>query len=172
METRQRKQISLAQNFLRSPMLVRRLVKMSKIGRSDTVYEIGPGDGIITAALASVAGQVIAIEKDPALVRRLRERFRPIENVTIVEKDFLNYSFAIRSSIRVPSLPAGRQTPVSEYKIFASIPFNSTAQIVRKILHERSPLCEAYLIMQKEAAKKFSGSPRESLFSILIKPFF
>src|SRR5262249_26207756 len=59
-----------------------------------------------------------------------------------------------------------------EYKIFASIPFNSTAQIVRKILHERSPLCEAYLIMQKEAAKKFSGSPRESLFSILIKPFF
>ena len=26
--------------------------------------------------------------------------------------------------------------------------------------------------MQKEAAKKFSGSPRETLFSILAKPFF
>jgi 23S rRNA (adenine-N6)-dimethyltransferase len=26
--------------------------------------------------------------------------------------------------------------------------------------------------MQKEAAKKFSGSPRETLFSLLVKPFF
>jgi len=159
METRQRKQISLAQNFLQSPKLVRRLVRMTKIGLSDTVYEIGPGNGIITTALASVAGQVIAIENDPELVRRLRERFRPIENVKIVEMDFLNYSFRNR-------------WPVSEYKILANIPYNRTAQIMRKILHERSKLCEAYLIMQKEAAKKFSGSPRETLFSILVKPFF
>lgn len=172
METRQRKRISLAQNFLRSPKLVHRLVRISRIGLSDTVYEIGPGNGIITAALASVAGQVIAIEKDPELVRRLRERFRPVANVEIVEKDFLNYSFRIRPGIGVPSLPVVRQTPVSEYKMFANIPYNSTAQIVRKILHERSRLSEAYLIVQKEAAKKFSGCPRESLFSILVKPFF
>lgn len=166
MEKRQRKQIALGQNFLKSPKLVRRLVRMSKIGVSDTVYEIGPGNGIITAALASVAKQVIAIEKDPELVCRLRERFRPVENVEIVEKDFLNYSFNIRR------IPVGRQVPIAEYKIFASIPYNATAQIVRKILHQRSPLCEAYLIMQKEAARKFSGSPRETLFSILVKPFF
>lgn len=47
METRHHKSISLAQNFLRSPKLVRRLVAMSAIGPSDTVYEIGPGNGII-----------------------------------------------------------------------------------------------------------------------------
>ena len=162
METRQRKQISLAQNFLRSPKLVQRLVRMSEIGLSDTVYEIGPGNGIITAALASVAGRVIAVEKDPELVRRLRERFRPVENVEIVEKDFLNYSFRTRLGFRA----------VADYKIFANIPYNRTAQIVRKILQDRSSRCEAYLIMQKEAAKKFAGSPRETLFSILAKPFF
>lgn len=155
METRHRKQIALAQNFLRSPKLVRRLVRMSNIGLSDTVYEIGPGNGIITVALADVAGQVIAIEKAPKLVRRLRERFRPVANVEIVEKDFLNYSLR-----------------AAQYKIFASIPYNRTAQILRKILHERSNLVEAYLIMQKEAAKKFAGSPRESLCSMRIKPFF
>src|SRR5689334_22115084 len=98
METRQRKQISLAQNFLRSPKLVHRLVGMSKIRPFDTVYEIGPGKGIITAALASVAGHVIAIEKDPELARRLRDRFRPVENVEIVERDFLNYSFCNRQT--------------------------------------------------------------------------
>ena len=161
METRQRKQISLAQNFLRSPKLVHRLVGLSRIGLSDTVYEIGPGNGIITAALASIARQVIAIEKDPDLVRRLRERFRLVENVQIIQRDFLNYS-----------LRTGPQSRVAEYKIFANIPYNSTAQIVRKILDERSGPCEAYLIVQKEAAKKFSGCPRETLFSILVKPFF
>ena len=161
METRQHSQISLAQNFLRSPKLVRRLVGMSTIGPSDTVYEIGPGNGIITAALASVAGQVIAIEKDPELVRRLRERFRSIDNVEIVEKDFIVYSLTI-----------ARQTRTGNYKIFANIPYNITAQIVRKILYEWSNLSEGYLILQKEAARKFSGSPRETSFSILAKPFF
>lgn|SRR5215213_3816563 len=155
METRQHRQISLAQNFLRSPKLVRRLVGMSTIGPSDTVCEIGPGNGIITAALANVARHVIAIEKDPEFIRRLRERFRSIDNVEIVEKDALDYSYR-----------------ASEYKIFANIPYNITAQIVRKIVYERSNLTEGYLILQKEAAKKFSGSPKETLFSILAKPFF
>ena len=155
MGTRHDKRISLAQNFLRSPKLVRRLVAMSTIGPSDTVYEIGPGNGIITGALATVARQVIAIEKDPELVRRLRERFRLFDNVKIVEKDFLAYPFV-----------------TSEYKVLANIPYNSTAQIVRKMLCERSKLSEGYLILQKEPAQKFSGSPRETLFSILVKPFF
>ena len=172
METRQQRQICLALNFLRSPKLVRRLVGMSSIGPTDTVYEIGPGNGIITAALANVARQVIAIEKDPELVRRLRERFRPLANVEIVEKDFLAYSFRTRAHNRSPSLTVERQRRTSEYKIFANIPYNVTAQILRRILCERSDLGEAYLILQKEAGKKFSGSPRETLFSILAKPFF
>ena len=172
METRQDNQILLAQNFLRSRKVVHRLVSMSSIGPSDTVYEIGPGNGIITAALASVARQVIAIEKDPDLVRRLRERFRPLDNVEIVEKDFLAYSFPTRARNGVHSPTLGRQTRASEYKLFANIPYNITAQILRKILYERSSLNEAYLILQKEAAEKYSGSPRETLFSILAKPFF
>ena len=156
METRQRRQIRLAQNFLRSPKLAHRLVGMSNIGPRDIVYEIGPGNGILTAGLASIAKRVIAIEKDPELVHRLRERFRPLGNVEIVEKDFLDYTFP----------------PASEYKIFGNIPYNITSLIVRKILYERSNIREAHLILQKEAAKRFSGSPKESLCSILAKPFF
>lgn len=156
METRQHNRICLAQNFLRSPKLVRQLIGTSTIGPSDTVYEIGPGNGIITAALASVARRVIAIEKDPELVHRLRERFRLLDNIEIVEKDFLHYVFRSRC----------------EYKIFANIPYNITAQVLRKILYERTCLCEAYLILQKEAAKKVAGFPRETLVSVLAKPFF
>lgn len=155
METRRHKQIRLAQNFLTSPKLVRRLVALSSIGPEDTVYEIGPGNGIITAALSRIAKRVIAIEKDSQLVQRLRERFRLLENVEIVECDFLAYSL---------------QSPAA--KVFANIPYNQTARIMRKILYERSNLDEAYLILQKEAAHKFSGSSRETLCSLRAKPFF
>jgi len=155
MEKRQHRQIYLAQNFLKSPKLVRRLVGLSSIRSSDAVYEIGAGKGIITAELVGVARQVVAIEKDPRLARRLCERFRALDNVEIIEKDFLSFSI-----------------PADEYKIFASIPYNITASIVRKILYVRPVPREAYLILQNEAARKFSGFPKETLFSILAKPFF
>lgn len=157
MGTRQLNRIHLAQNFLRSPQLVRRLVSMSSIGPCDTVYEIGPGNGIITAALASVAKHVIAIEKDAALVRSLRERFRVFENVEIVEQDCLGYAF------RSNAVP---------YKIFANIPYNITAQILRGIVYAQPDFAEGYLVLQKEAAQKYSGVPTETLCSILAKPFF
>lgn len=172
METSQQKRICLAQNFLRSSKLVRRLVGMTTIGPSDVVYEIGPGNGIITAALANVARQVIAIEKDPELVPRLRQRFRSLANVEIVGQDFLTYRLRSRPGCGANLPTVGRQTLNLEYKLFANIPYNSTSQIVRKIINRRSHLSDAYLIVQKEAAQKFSGCPRETLFSVLAKPWF
>lgn len=155
MERRQHRQIFLAQNFLKSPKLVRRLVAKAAIGPSDIVYEIGAGKGIITGELATRASRVVAIEKDPRLVVRLRDRFRALENVQIIEEDFLEFSI-----------------PDREFKVFASIPYNITAHVMRKILYGRPTPGEAYLILQKEAAKKFSGRPRETLFSLLAKPSF
>jgi 23S rRNA (adenine-N6)-dimethyltransferase len=155
MARRPNKQIRLAQNFLRSPRLVRRLVSAAAIGANDMVYEIGPGKGIITAELARAAKKVVGIEKDAGLARALRERFRTLDNVEIIEKDFLDYS-----------------VPPDRFKIFANIPYNVTADIVRKILCVGPTASDAYLIMQKEPARKFSGTPNETLFSLLAKPFF
>lgn len=155
METRRQKQKRLAQNFLKDTRLVRRLVAASSISDSDIVYEIGPGRGIITHELARAARQVVAIEKDPLLAARLRARFRSASNVAIVHADFLDF--------RMPS---------GAYKIFASIPYNLTACIVRKILFERNGTTEAHLIMQREPARKFSGFGGETLFSLLAKPYF
>jgi 23S rRNA (adenine-N6)-dimethyltransferase len=155
MEKRRRRKVFLAQNFLRSPGLVSRLVARSSIGPSDVVYEIGPGKGIITAELVRAAEKVVAIEKDPKLVRRLRERFRGVENIEIIEEDFLQFSIRER-----------------DYKIFANIPYSITASLVRKILYVPPVPSEAYLILQKEPARKFSGRPSETLFSLLAKPLF
>ena len=149
------KRMLLAQNFLRSSQLVRSLLSTSSIAGHDIVYEIGPGRGLITAELAHIARKVIGIEKDPLLACQLRKRFQDVDNVRIIVDDFLRYHVEDR-----------------EYKIFANIPYNITACIMRKILSTPPVPNEAYLVMQKEAAEKFSGSPRETQFSVLAKPFF
>ena len=155
MAKKSNKKVLLAQNFLRSSKLVRYLLDKSSIESCDVVYEIGPGRGIITGELAQIARKVIAIEKDPILARQLRTRFQNVDNVQIIANDFLKYHISD-----------------AEYKIFANIPYNITACIVRKILYAPAVPSEAYLVMQKEAAEKFSGSPNETQFSILAKPLF
>jgi 23S rRNA (adenine-N6)-dimethyltransferase len=57
------------------------------------------------------------------------------------------------------------------YKIFSNIPFNRTADILRRVLNSDC-FSEAYLILQAEAAKKYSGVPTETKTSILSKPWF
>src|SRR5215217_824598 len=155
MAKKSNKQIFLAQNFLRSSKLVRSLLDISSIESGDLVYEIGPGRGIITAELAQVARKVIAVEKDPDFVQQLCKRFQNVDNIEIIQDDFLRHPI-----------------PEWNYKVFANIPYNVTADIVRKILYIPPAPTEAYLIMQKEAAEKFSGCPYETQFSILAKPLF
>jgi 16S rRNA A1518/A1519 N6-dimethyltransferase RsmA/KsgA/DIM1 with predicted DNA glycosylase/AP lyase activity len=149
-----RKRIRLAQNFLKDPQLVAELIKRSSIASEDTVVEIGPGEGVITNELAKIAREVIAIEKDPVLARELAKRMRDKTQVGVYTADFLNF--------RVDA-PA--------YKIFSNIPFNRTADIIKNIL-DSDRVCEAYLIVQAEAAEKYSGEPVETKISVLSKPWF
>ena len=156
MDRRHRKRILLGQNFLKDRRLAERLVRSSSICATDVVYEIGSGSGIITAELARRAKNVIAIERDASLVRRLRARFASYSNVEIVECDFLK--FRIRE-------PGG-------FKIFANVPFGITAEVMRKLEYEPPAASEMFLVLQKEAARKYSGTRGETLVSLLAKPRF
>ncbi len=151
----QRRSIHYSQNFIKSRYLVDELLDKCDIGLNDIIYEIGPGKGIITERLAQRCRQVIAIEKDPLLVSTLRAKFALTANIRLHEGNFLEYQ-----------LPGGR------YKVIANIPFNITSAIVTRLTTAPVPPDDTYLIMQKEAAEKFLGEPRESLYGILLKPCF
>ncbi|HBR8112197.1 TPA: 23S ribosomal RNA methyltransferase Erm, partial [Klebsiella pneumoniae] len=53
-----------SQNFLHNKKLVQKLVEESNLSKEDTVYEIGPGKGMITEQLLARCKNVIAIELD------------------------------------------------------------------------------------------------------------
>lgn len=146
----------LSQHFFRDSALVRRWINGLPLCRGDTVIEIGPGRGAITDALAARGLHVVAVEVDSRLVSRLRARYHGSTNVTIVHADFLGF--------RLP--PHGR------YAVVGSVPFAATSHIVRRLLDAPCPPHDAWLVVQAEAAAKFAGIPRETLFSLLHKPAF
>lgn len=147
--------LSHSQNFLRDTGLVEKLVQKSSLTNKDVALEIGPGKGIITNILAKHSKNVVAVEADKNLYTELREKFASFSNVEIYYKNFLDFSL-----------------PKYEYKVFSNIPFNITADIIKKLLDNPNSPTDSYLIVQKEAAEKYGGFKSETLFSILHKPWF
>jgi 16S rRNA (adenine1518-N6/adenine1519-N6)-dimethyltransferase len=82
----------LGQNFLLDQSIAFDIVSSIDPTESDTVLEPGPGHGRLTRLLQNKAGKVVAVEKDPVLVRELTETFRDYPNIEIVEGDILNTS--------------------------------------------------------------------------------
>ncbi|MGB2787206.1 MAG: rRNA adenine N(6)-methyltransferase family protein [Candidatus Saccharimonadaceae bacterium] len=126
-----------SQYFLRNPRMVAELIGHSSIKRSDTVYDIGAGSGVIASALSRRCKEVIAVEVEPRMAEKLRDNMARYDNVTVLEDDFLSME-----------LPAG------PYKIFANIPFHLSSPIVRKITESDNSPVAAYLIVQKQFANK------------------
>ena len=79
----------LGQNFLLDQGIASDIVSSINPTESDTVLEPGPGHGTLTRLLQKKAGKVIAVEKDPVLVRELTETFRDYPNIVIIEADIL-----------------------------------------------------------------------------------
>jgi 23S rRNA (adenine-N6)-dimethyltransferase len=150
-----RKRIALGQNFLTDPAVADRVVERTAVGPDDVVYEIGPGDGMLTDRLARRCRHVVAVEKDPRLAERLRRRLAGRPNVTVFLADCLAFPL-----------------PVTPYKVVANAPFNVTAAIVSLLTTAGHPPEDAYLGVQREAAERFAGAPRETLVALHLKPWF
>ena len=147
---------SVSQNFLTSSKIITKLLRMTSIRNDDYVLEVGAGKGHITRELAKVCKTVSAFEIDYRLFVKLQKSFENTNNIKLAHCDF-----------RKAYLPKD-----GSYKIFSNIPFSITSDIMRKITAFNNPPQEAWLIMEKGAAKRFVGNPHDTLASILIKPFF
>ncbi len=131
----------LGQHFLTDPRLLGRIADALGAGPDDTVLEIGPGPGGLTAALAERAGRLVAIEKDADLVPALRARFA---SATIVEADALEVDWAALAGPR--------------FLVAGNIPYNITSPLIDKALE--SPRAERIVfLVQKEVADRVTAPP-------------
>lgn len=151
--TRARK--SLGQNFLVDPNLQRKIVEAVDPGSDDVIVEIGPGTGALTRHLLERAGQVIAIEKDAELARRLREEFAGRPNFQLINADILDVDLA--------SLAPGRD----RIRIAGNIPYNITSPLIFHLLERTVPAETIVLMVQREVADRIIAEPGEPEYGAL-----
>ncbi|MCJ7589608.1 MAG: 16S rRNA (adenine(1518)-N(6)/adenine(1519)-N(6))-dimethyltransferase RsmA [Candidatus Aminicenantes bacterium] len=146
----------LGQHFLKNPRVLDRIAAAIAPGPEDLILEIGPGTGALTARLCGKAGRVVAVEKDPALVRRLTELGLP--GLTLVEGDAL----ALDWKPLLASAPS-RWT----VKIAGNLPYSISTPLLFKVLDLRARFAEGVFLIQKEVAERLAARPGRKAFAPL-----
>jgi 16S rRNA (adenine1518-N6/adenine1519-N6)-dimethyltransferase len=154
---------SLGQHFLIDSGVLRKIVEAAELTPLDTVVEVGPGLGVLTAELARHAGHVIAVELDDNLAELLNHTLSQASNLTVVHQDILDVA---------PSalLVAGGLPPGGAYKVVANLPYYITSAVLRHFLEGDVRPSMLVVMVQKEVAKAITAAPGQmSLLSVAVQ---
>ncbi|MBN6033860.1 rRNA adenine dimethyltransferase family protein [Amycolatopsis sp. 195334CR] len=133
-------------HFLAAPRIADELVRSAAITETDLVVDFGAGLGAITAPLARTGAEILAVERDPEFVRKLRTRLADAANVRVIPADARTFSL-----------------PRKKFAVVASIPYAVSTALMRRLLSPTaSALDRAALIVEWGFAKRLSAaSPRD-----------
>ncbi|MDR3297973.1 MAG: 16S rRNA (adenine(1518)-N(6)/adenine(1519)-N(6))-dimethyltransferase RsmA [Candidatus Nomurabacteria bacterium] len=139
---------SLGQHWLTDRAVLLDIANLAA-GKTNVVVEVGPGLGTLTSALLKFFDEVIAIEFDAELARKLPGSF-PGKKLRVINKDIL--------SVDEEDLP-------EEYTLAGNIPYYITSPIVQKFLAGKNKPKKMVLLMQKEVAERLAADAGD--YSIL-----
>lgn len=149
----------LGQHFLRDDATARRVAKSVSGEGCDSVLEIGPGTGILTAKLLEREFRDFrVIEIDRESVTYLKGYLPQLE---IIEGDFL--------TLDLDSLFGGTLAIVGNF------PFNISAPILFRVLDNRNRVVEVTGMFQQEVAQRICaghGSKTYGILSVLLQAFY
>lgn len=169
----------LGQHFLVDESYLARIVEAAEIEPDDTVLEVGPGLGVLTAALCRRAGRVVAVEIDAAMRAVLADRLCAADNLQVVAADILRCDPVALLDGTAPAdavVPAARDgsgaagTPKAaavrrfgplrpHYKVVANLPYYITSAVLRRVLEARERPVRAVVMVQKEVADRATAAP-------------
>lgn len=141
------------QHFLTNKSILQRIIQLAHLSPDDTVVEIGPGKGTLTAELAGAAQRVIAIEIDRDLIPALRATVA--SNVEIVEGDALDVDL-----------------PRDPFHVVSNLPYNVTTPLFKRFIQDRDRIIAVTVMIQKEVADRLAAKPRTKTYgplSVLIQ---
>ena len=133
------------QNFLRNRGAVEKIVAAVEPQPGEVLVEIGPGEGVLTEKLAGLGIPFTAIEIDPELAAKLRERFGDV----IVNEDAL--------TAPLPGRP---------FRAIGNLPYNVGTPILRRIIADPN-FRRAVFMLQKEVADRLVAKPADEPYGFL-----
>lgn len=146
---------TLGQNFVIDGNTIRRIVAGANLRPDETVLEVGPGLGSLTLGIMDAAAQVVAIEIDPPLARRLPQtmaEFRPgrEEDLTVIESDALKVT----------------ELPVEPTALVANLPYNVAVPVVLHLLETFPSIAHGLVMVQDEVADRMSAVPGSKIYGV------
>lgn len=134
---------SLGQHWLKDRDILANIADEANISSEDTVLEIGPGLGTLTSELLRRAKQVIAVELDGDLARKLPGQF-PGKALEVVNQDILTFDL---------------RTVPENYIVVANVPYYITSKIVQLLTTAVNKPRTIVLLIQKEVAQRMAAGP-------------
>lgn len=138
------------QNFLTDKSTIKKIVDALNPQPNETIVEIGPGRGALTAPLLERAGQLVAIEFDRNLIPILSDQFSKNDNFKLVESDALITD--ICAEIR----------PAETARVVANLPYNIATAVLQRLIEQRACLAELVLMLQREVVDRITAVPNSA----------
>jgi len=140
----------LGQNFLVDAGLLDVIVRAANVVPGQEVWEVGPGLGTLTRALAQAGARVHAIEKDERLAPVLSETLANLP-VELEFADALDYDWS-----RVP--------PGSLF--VANLPYNVATPLLTELLRQ-GRFGRMVVLLQREVADRLAAAPGTPAYGLL-----
>ena len=144
----------LGQNFLIDRNILNILLDAAELRPDDAVVEVGPGLGVLTAALLERAAAVTAVEKDNRLAPYLRARFADEPRLTLIHSDVLECD-----------LPALFPRPGG--KLVANLPYAIAARLLVELTALPHPPATIVVTIQREVADRLAAAPATDDYGLL-----
>jgi 16S rRNA (adenine1518-N6/adenine1519-N6)-dimethyltransferase len=139
----------LGQHFINDRGIIDHIIQCAAFSPTDSVLEIGPGQGALTIPLAGYVARIIAVEKDKRLIGYLEDRITKagITNVSVTHDDILkmDLSDCISSEKKI--------------KVIGNLPYNISSPLLEKLLNHKEVISEAILMFQYEFAERLTAKP-------------
>lgn len=143
------------QHFLHDPNILQKIISAISPQTNDHFVEIGPGRGVLTAALLSTGIHLDAVEIDRDLVHYLQLRFIDEKNLHLHQQDALEFDFA--------SLIRNQQ----KLRIVGNLPYNISTPLLFKLFTHFDYIQDMHFMLQKEVAKRLTASVGDSVYGRL-----
>lgn len=141
------------QNFLVSPGIIHKIVDAVAPHAGDTVVEIGPGLGALTAPLLERIDHLYVVEIDRDLIARLQQRYPP-ERLSIHQGDALEFDF-------------GSLKGAGPLKIVGNLPYNISSPLLFHMVPFAPQVYAMHFMLQKEVVDRMVAAPGSKDFGRL-----
>lgn len=152
------------QHFLADRSALAAIVEAINPRPNDAILEIGPGLGVLTAALLHRVPRIAAVEIDRDLCQRLRARFDE-SRLALFESDALAFDLSL----------AARALGASRVRVVGNLPYNISSPLLVALLGVRQTVQDQHFLLQKEVVERIVAKPGTSAYgrlSVLMQAFY